>query len=331
MMEELINTICRGARIRRLILFTLIQIVVDLATCPWKKLKKYRKLLGRRSARKQWRRKSPRAPSEDSDSFNVNNIDIYERTGLFDDQFEQLHQQLAPLIIQPQRGQQQSKSHPALSSRKRLLITLHWLRDYHKLRTLRDYYGVSVSTISRTIHHIIPKLYSNLNEIQWPAEISPGSILGSVDCTSHFRFRVHPRQADYYRADKHGFFITAQVTISLSGQLYNVQLGLGHNNDRGMFRLTKLDQFLSQNNCYLLADKGYSHDYLITPDDDMPKVWNDQQKGLRSRVEAVIGLVKHYSCCSMTFRQGPELQQYAILICYQLQALMLKEYPIALI
>eukprot|EP00029_Vermamoeba_vermiformis_P003770 TRINITY_DN14303_c0_g1_i1.p1 TRINITY_DN14303_c0_g1~~TRINITY_DN14303_c0_g1_i1.p1 ORF type:complete len:295 (+),score=6.65 TRINITY_DN14303_c0_g1_i1:302-1186(+) len=282
-------------------------ILADLATTHFKKLAKYRKLLGRRSARSVWRKKYTVLAREPANSFQIGKVDIYERTGLFEDQFEQIFQRLLPMMSRPLQGTMASRSHPVLSLRKRLLLVLHWLRDYHKYRSLRDYYGVSISTISRNIYFIIPKLYLVLDEIKWPQEIAADSLLGSVDCTCHFRFRVHPRQADYYRADKHGFFITAQVTINLLGQLINVHLGLGHNNDKGMFRISGLDTFIEMNQCFLLADKGYSHHRLVTPDDDMPPAWNNWQKGVRSRVEAVIGMVKHYTCCALTFRQNPEL------------------------
>lgn len=214
-----------------------------------------------------------------------------------------------------------------LSLRSRLLLVLHWLRDYHKLRTLRDFYGVSISTISREISYLVPKIYCSLNHISWPTTV-PDELVGIIDCTSHFRYRVHPRQADYYRADKHGFFITAQVVINLSGQLLNVHLGLGHNNDRGMFRITKMDERIEQDQVYLLADRGYSHHRLIIPDDNESQEWNNQQKGVRARVEMVIGLVKHFSVCSLVFRQSPELHEIALMTCYQLQAMLLREFPL---
>lgn len=315
---------------RKWLLILFLQILADLASTHFKRLAKYRKLLGRRSARTKWQKKYSVTAREPADSFNIQNVDLYERTGLFEDQFEQLFQRLLPMLRRPLQGTVQARSHPVLSLRKRLLLVLHWLRDYHKYRSLRDYYGVSISTIYRNIYFIVPKLYSVLDEIKWPQEMPVDSLVGSVDCTSHFRFRVHPRQADYYRADKHGFFITAQVTINLFGQLIDVHLGLGHNNDRGMFRISGLNTFIEMNQIFLLADKGYSHDRLVTPDDDMPRSWNNWQKGLRSRVEAVIGMVKHYSCCAVTFRQNPELQQYALMVCYQLQAMMLKDFPLVL-
>lgn len=39
-------------------------------------------------------------------------------------------------------------------------------------------------------------------------------IHGAIDCTSHYRQRVHPGQSFFYRGDKRAHFITAQVYFS---------------------------------------------------------------------------------------------------------------------
>lgn len=74
----------------------------------------------------------------------------------------------------------------ALSPRARLLLVLHWLRDYPKLSLLRDVYHVSTTYISQDIHHIVPILYSSLRGIQWPAKWIAGGRFGThgkLDCT----------------------------------------------------------------------------------------------------------------------------------------------------
>lgn len=319
------------AKKRKIILFISLQILAAVIGIKWKKINKFRKVLGPRRPRSQNRRRGGRSKEcEDPFSFPLQHINIYERTGLFEDQFEQLFESLrVQMLFQPKTTShnRRRRCRSILSLRSRLLLVLHWLRDYHKLRTLRDFYGVSISTISREISYLVPKIYCSLNHISWPTTV-PDELVGIIDCTSHFRYRVHPRQADYYRADKHGFFITAQVVINLSGQLLNVHLGLGHNNDRGMFRITKMDERIEQDQVYLLADRGYSHHRLIIPDDNESQEWNNQQKGVRARVEMVIGLVKHFSVCSLVFRQSPELHEIALMTCYQLQAMLLREFPL---
>lgn len=74
-------------------------------------------------------------------------------------------------------------------------------------------------------------------EIQLPdwATVDEGW-MGSVfiiDCTPHYRDRVHPGQHLFYRGDKHAHFLTSQVVCSLKGLVYNVVLAKGHNNDQG--------------------------------------------------------------------------------------------------
>jgi len=65
---------------------------------------------------------------------------------------------------------------------------------------------------------ILGKHFNEINEPdQWPLATQPGfeGVVGAIDCTSHFRCRVHPRQGDYYRGDKGGHFLTAQVMFIL--------------------------------------------------------------------------------------------------------------------
>ena len=132
------------------------------------------------------------------------------------------------------------------------------------------------------------------------------------------------------RADKHGFFISAQVICSLEGIIYHVALGLGHNNDKGMLILTGMKDFLVDNDLYWLADSGYSNTHLVTSSDKMPITWNHQQKGMRSIADTVIGFVKRFSLAAMTFRQSPELQQVSLMVIYQLANKRLLEYPLRL-
>jgi len=166
----------------------------------------------------------------------------------------------------------------SLSSRSRLLMAIHFLREHPSYKTFKLIYHISKSTISRNIHFIMPKLYLALNEISWPVTFQPSweGVVGAIDCSAHYRYRVHPRQADFYRGDKHAFFITAQVICSLQGCIWNVCLGLGHNNDAGMLNI--------------IGDRGYHYLRIIIPDDKKDKTWNDTQKSMRSIVERVFGL-----------------------------------------
>lgn len=122
--------------------------------------------------------------------------------------------------------------------------------------------------------------------------------------------------------------MTAQVVVSLSGVIYNVQLGNGRNNDQGMLRLTALDRFLEDNDLYWLADKGYHHHRLVTPNKENTRKWNEEQAGLRSVVEATFGNVQRFSLASSRVRQTPELQKTALMIIYTIVNRRLKQHPL---
>jgi hypothetical protein len=86
--------------------------------------------------------------------------------------------------------------HPHLQ----LLLVLHWLRDFPKLKNLGVLFQLDKGTVSRHISNLLPKVYISLRRlapISFPPTIKPHqfeSVIGVVDCTSHLRWRVHPRQ-----------------------------------------------------------------------------------------------------------------------------------------
>lgn len=164
-------------------------------------------------------------------------FDFYTETGLFIDQFESLFTALEEDLRQPRRGLKGNTRATLMEPRTRLVMVLNWLREGGKYRRLMRAYGLpNRALISREIHHIIPILCGYLHEIAWPPNLLPHpfeGVVGAIDCTSHFRNRVHPRQADYYRGDKHAFFLSAQVVCGLNGIIYDVKIVLGHNNDQG--------------------------------------------------------------------------------------------------
>ena len=131
------------------------------------------------------------------------------------------------------------KNRTKLSFRSRILMVLWWLRQKPVLSTIAEKFNVSVSTVSRDNHFIVPRIYSVLDEIQWRSSLITHPVFGtsgSIDCGTHLRNRVHPKGVEYYRGDKHAHFITSQVVVDLAGTLLSVVLGKGHNNDRG-FRI----------------------------------------------------------------------------------------------
>ena len=103
------------------------------------------------------------------------------------------------------------------------------------------------------------------------------------------------------------FFLSAQVVCSYSGEIISIILGLGHNNDQGMFNITGMKQILLNENRKLLANRGYSHHLLVTPNDRNSTEWNNMQKGMRSVVEVAIGMTENFRVAGERFHQSPEL------------------------
>lgn len=310
------------------ILFALTLLVTISKDIKYKHIAKYKHKLQKRTQRqnKHVKRKHPKRNQGD-----ILAVDIYERTGLFEDQFEDLFQSVKDVIQQPRSILGKRKTRTSLTPRFQLLLILHYLRRHLHYSTLQIIYGISKAMVSREIWHIIPKLYLKLDNIQLPTQWIPHQFEGvsaAMDCASHFRMRVHPKQADWYRADKHAFFITAQVIVSLTGSLLSVIFGLGHNNDQSMFNRTEFGTYLAENGLKWLADGGYKNINLITPDKYLPVVWNNEQKKLRSIVEVVIGFVKLYLFAGQRVRVAPELQELGLMVCYQLTQIILREFPI---
>ncbi len=213
----------------------------------------------------------------------------------------------------------------------RLMIVLQYLRHNIRRKILKQLYKISPSYLSRELRHILPIIYCSLNIITLPTVWNQHpfeQVSRTVDCSTHFRTRVHPRQAEWYRWNKHGFFITAQVLVDMTGVILHVNLGLGHNNDKGMFLLTKMKEFMRAMGVHWLADSGYSFEFLVTPDPNKSKIWNDQQKALRSVVEVSIGMVKLFAFAAQRVQVTPEVQELGLLTCYQLTNIQLKRFPL---
>jgi hypothetical protein len=198
-------------------------------------------------------------------------FDCYEEAGIYFSDFKSLFADVR-LGIERTRNRrigEGRRTAVSLTSPARLFLVLNFFRMGGKYRRVATRYRVSKSFVSRELRHIVPILYCALSSISWPRtwDHDPfGNVVGAIDCTSHFRTRVHPRQAEFYRGDKHAFFWNCQVVVSLDGHFINVCLVPGHNNDSGTFKLTGMDMDLAKEDLLLLADAGYSHHRLVTPD-----------------------------------------------------------------
>jgi hypothetical protein len=207
-------------------------------------------------------------------------------------------------------------------------------------------FDVSEATVRRIVGTTIPLLYNVLREaklIEYPdwSTIVPGfaGSLFNIDCTSHFRRRVHPGQHLYYRGDKHAHFLTAQVMVSLTGVLYDVQIALGHNNDKGVFNLTVRD-YLEQENLTGLADRGYSHPLLVRPDNTdiaeclgFPTVeaYGSSHAAARSPAEIINSSTKSWAFASQVCGTSPEFQAFGLMTVYYLVAMKMRLSPLWLL
>jgi len=228
-----------------------------------------------------------------------------------------------------------------LDVRSCLILVLYWLRLYPTLSEMELLFNVSKATVLREIRYFLPRLFEALQDeitlpVDW-SQVEPGfgGAQAILDCTSHFRHRVHPGQALFYRGDKHAHFLNAFVLTSLCGKLLNVCIGLGHNNDQGMFNRTLRTDFEEQN-VVLLADRGYSHPQIITPntkpknstfdDEDWPKL----HAAACSPGEIINSLLKNWAFASNPCKQLPEWQAIGLGVVYCLVNMMLSAYPVRL-
>lgn len=318
------------------LLLTTLHLVVmcqGIQSLSWRKTKKLRHRLRfspqRKITKKEWRKRA--LPVRERLAVLENaDFDCYAETGLFYDQFLNLHARVKDALSRPRTGQ--TSKTVSLTNDVRLLMILNFLRDGGRYRRVALRYNVSRAYVCRELKHCGPILCASLSIISWPLRWNPfvefEHVSGAIDCTPHFRIRTHPRQADFYRGDKHAFFWNAQVIVSLSGNILNVKLLMGHNNDQGSFNLTSMGGFLEREGLHWLADKGYHHHRLVRPDNSRSVSWNNRQKGLRSIVEVIIGLAKNFAFAAGKASMSPELHACYLIFIYELTEMNLQEFPI---
>ncbi|PRP76092.1 hypothetical protein PROFUN_12897 [Planoprotostelium fungivorum] len=255
-----------------LVLSTYVEILMTLslatttlssALVKYKKLKTFKRKLGHRkerdTAKQQAKRLKTRPRGRRIPRQLSPDTDIYDRTGLYAEEFFKLLDELSHDINQS-RNHGPSGTHrvvpTVLSADVRLMMILEWLRTYPSMKKLARDYGVS-----KAFHIRWPAIESD-----WVRASDFENTVAAIDCSTHYRNRVHPRQADYYRFDKKGFSITAQLICGLDGKIWRVDFGNGHNNDSGMVELTGLKDVLHQNpNLRNLADSGLSRGLKQSP------------------------------------------------------------------
>ena len=142
--------------------------------------------------------------------------------------------------------------------------------------------------------------------IKFPSQTNEyvyGNAFAVVDCTSHFRERIHPGSTLFYRGDKHAHFLNALVVCGLNGHIYYVSIGFGRNSDLLLFQRTGLTKFLSKNKLKMLGDRGFKNEnilYPIDPEETKDEAtFNSVLQSYRSVVENVNTRV---GSCQFTFQ-----------------------------
>jgi len=265
-------------------------------------------------------------------------LDLLADTGLTVDLFTQLYNRILPRLTAPRVTADGSKRRyiaRTWTPMSRLYLVLRWLRHLESYRRIAHDMGGTAATVSRELWDTIPKLYVLLrNDIRLPTAQHVAGLpvfltaTGAIDCTSHLRNRVHPWSTEHYRGDKHAHFITAQLTCALSGSMWDVALGPGHNNDQAMLHITGIERtIIDQLATRLLADKGYTSDAVVRPD-DVAGLLRVQHAGYRSVVEQAFALVHLYAAATFKFRASPELQEMVLIIIYALVASKIELVPL---
>lgn len=199
-------------------LYTILALLFIIFSLPFPKLKRARRHLRHYHLHPQQPQPKKHPHQQQRHSLPLSTFHIYDFTGISEDFFYSILDDLGPQLRQPRTTNGKNRlTKTLLHPHQRLLLVLHYLRYYPHTSNLALLFATSASTVTREINFILPKLYISLRKLApifTPANLQPHRFeqaMGVIDCTSHFRLRVHPRQADWYRRDKHGFFITAQV------------------------------------------------------------------------------------------------------------------------
>jgi hypothetical protein len=135
-------------------------------------------------------------------SIGIHSFDILESTGWFEDEFESFFQKTRKQLETPHWHlntgvrKRRSRAPRKLTPRVQLLLALHYLRRYPFLSDLAKIYGVHKSNISRSLHHTLPIIRSNLNIVRFPeTNMLPVGFSGAqvlMDGTTHTRYTYSP-------------------------------------------------------------------------------------------------------------------------------------------
>ena len=193
-----------------------------------------------RRRKKGLKRRSPTIQKPGSislDSFKKSSL--FSLTGIDNDDFEEIFTAIEPMM---NRGKGILKSRSILTNPTRLVAVFYYLRHAPSRKSLSLTFHVHWKTLWADRKFLLPLIWKYLrstSRIGWVSSPEKTSFTwnqacAAIDCTSHFRDRVHPGHSFYYRGDKGGTFLTVQLVIDLAGsKIFGFDILRGHNNDQG--------------------------------------------------------------------------------------------------
>jgi len=303
----------------------------------WRSRKKLRKLIGNVSGATSWNnhpRKQPSQPTQKRDTRTILTLppgDFYNTFGITADDFfnDIISKELEYNVALP-RGKQRAQREVSnqLTPKTRVLLAIYFLRKGSYEDTANKF-GVESSYVKRDIPHTLPKVTARLNFIMWnphPPQHKLLGVVGAIDCSPFYRNRMSFWSGGLYRGDHGEHALTVQLVVSLTGELYDVSILLGHNNDAGAYRITEMDKFLLQYGLTLAADNGYRHSHLLCPDSKQPN--NSMLLAARSVVETPFAYVRLFRIAKEKCQlKNLVMHAYALLCAFQLVALKCLKRP----
>jgi len=142
-------------------------LLIIIQSFKWNNLHRYlwkikHRTRTRRNIEKRSKHKYPKRLS-----VAVTDFDIFDTSGLFENQFEDLYQSLKDQIILLRNKWPKKPVATVLTPRARLLCVLNFLREHGKLSTVARTFSVSKMTIFRDVQHMVPKI-GLLQHVAWP-------------------------------------------------------------------------------------------------------------------------------------------------------------------
>lgn len=239
----------------------------------------------------------------------------------------------------------QRRRRSKLNSVNQVLLTVMWLRQYNCINTLALMFDISPSTVSATIHRVIPILWRYFhNQVTWPTMAEWNALrgnwhsfpnaVGCIDGTPHEIYRPEAEpQGEFYSGHRHYHLMNTQLIVDNLGNIVFLQAGfLGAMNDAGNFNLMQRvgpgTRYDMPAGVVLLADQGYADIApLLTPfravqirrmgriDKRRARRFNKNLSRCRIIVENTIKYIKTYRAVSSIWRHPRWFQPIVVELC----------------